>query len=201
MNHALAPALDHYVSDPVADHLSCLIGKLVAAKVGVLGGAHSRLIRLLAAGPDSPVVSALSEHMRDLAIQGFEFRMVFADDGPKTSAEALAAALERAKAGLSKREGVLRLIGGPAARKVNESLVLGERLAWIGAPLPHKWEAQTDFGQTIQRPSAVHLAAMGFESIRVGSHTWTVQPAEAAEPKSRQNIIQSLFDWRPGENR
>ncbi len=201
MNHALASKLDSYARDPVTDHLSEMIAKLTSDKVGVLGGPDSKIIRLLAAGPDSPVVSAMCEHMRELAIHDFEFRLVFADNGPKAAADTLITALDHARAGLSRSEGVLRLIGGPAARKVNESLVLGERLAWIGAPMPQKWEAQADFGQTIQRPSAVHLAAMGFESVRVGSLLWQVAPAHAAAPKSPQTVIQSLFEWRPGENR
>lgn len=201
MNQALAPILEPYANDPVADHLSGMIANLLSDKVGVLGGPNATIIRLLAAGPDSPVVNALNGHMRELAIQGYEFRLVFAGTGSRHAADALIANLDHARAGQSKRDGVLRLIGGPAARKVNESLVLGERMAWIGAPMPNLVETQTDFGQTIQRPSAVHLAAMGFESVRVGSSAWDMTPASAAAAPAPQSVIQSLFEWRAGENR
>ena len=201
MNNALAPALDHFINDPVAEHLSGVLTDFVSEKVGVRDGPDSKIIRLLAAAPDTPVVMALSEHLYDLALQGFDFRFVFAENAPSAAAENLTLTLERARGGLSGQDGVLRLIGGPAARKVNESLVLGDRLAWIGAPVPHKWEAQTDFGRTIQRPSAVHLAAMGFESVRVGSMPWQVSADEARASTSTRTVIQSLFDWRTGESR
>ncbi len=201
MNQALAPALEPVVSDPVADHVSAMFAYLQTDKVGVLGGPNSKVIRLLAAGPDSPAVTALCDHMRDLAIKDFELRLIFAERGTKQSSDALVAALDHAKAGQSRQDGVMRLIGGPAARKVNESLVLGEQLAWIGAPMPNRAETQTEFGQTIMRPSAIHMAAMGFESVRVGSLPWEEAPAPAEAPKSKQSVIQSLVEWRAGEHR
>ena len=201
MNQALAPTLDPIVRDPVADHISAMIADLLSDKVGVLGGPNSKIIRLLAADPDSPASNALCEHMRDLAIQEFEFRLVFADRGRTQSADAVVAALDHARAGQSGQDGVLRLIGGPAARKVNESLVLGDQLAWIGAPMPQRTETQTEYGQTIRRPNAIHLAAMGFESVRVGSLPWHAAPAPAAVAKSPTSVVQSLLEWRAGEHR
>ena len=201
MNQALAPALDPIVRDPVADHISAMIAYLLSEKVGVLGAPNAKIIRLLAADPDSPASNALCSHMRDLAIQDFEFRLVFADRGRTQSADALMAALDHARAGQSRQDGVLRLIGGPAARKVNESLVLGDQMAWIGAPMPQRAETQTEFGQTIMRPNAIHLAAMGFESVRVGSLPWHDAPAPAAAAKSPTTVVQSLLEWRADVHR
>lgn len=201
MNQALAPALDPIVKDPVADHISAMIVDLLSENVGVLGGPNAKVIRLLAADPDSPVSNALCSHMRDLAIQGFEFRLVFAERGRIQSANALMAALDHARAGQSRQDGVVRLVGGPAARKVNESLVLGDQMAWIGAPMPKRAETQSDFGQAISRPNAIHLAAMGFESVRVGSVPWYADPAPATAAKSPTSVVQSLLEWRAGAHR
>lgn len=199
MNDALAPAFDPYVSDPVAGHLSGLFVELLADKYEALRGVETKVIRVLAAAPDSPVIHALCGHMGALIRAGYEFRFVFAENEPKPAAEHFITALENIRPGLSRQDGVLRLVGGPAARKVNESLVLGGRTAWIGAPLPHKSEVQTEFGQTIQRPSAVHLAAMGFESVRVGSLPWTLTGEEIHVRRPAVTIIRSLYDCRPGE--
>ena len=88
---------------------------------------------------------------------------------------------------------VLRQVAGKAAVQVNESLVLGENVAWIGAPMPDRWAIQTDLGQTVSRPSAVHLAAMGFEAIRLGSDPWPVESElarHAAMPKPAPRLVE-----------
>lgn len=200
MNNALAPAFEPYIDDPVAEHLAAILDEFVKERTGVLSGPNAKIIRILAATPTSPVVNALTEHLRELAIREFEFRFVFAERGLENPRNHFLLTLERARAGTTAGEGVLRIVGGPAARKVNESLVLGDRIAWIGASLPDKSAVQTDFGQIIRRGNAVHLAAMGFESVRVGSDPWREAPPRVRLSTSRQSAVQSLFDWRPGEN-
>lgn len=201
MNHALAPAFDHYVADPIARHVYTLFNKALSDKTVAAGGTHSKIVRLLAASPGSPVAEAFIDLSRDLAIQGFDFRLVFTDRGHEEHRNHLVLALERARVGLARKDGVLRVTGTPVPRKLHESLVLGDRFAWIGAPVAQKWETETEFGQTIQRPSAVHLAAMGFDSLRAASEPWRVElPAKEPE-RTPETVIQSLCDWRPGENR
>ncbi len=198
MNIALAPAFEPYVDDPVAEHLAVILDEFLEQRPGVLDGPNTKIIRLLAATPTSPVVSTLTERLRELAIRDFEFRFVFAERGLKNPRNHFLLALERARAGTATGEGVLSIIGAPAARKVNESLVLGDRIAWIGGALPDKSAVQTEFGQIIRRDSAVHLAAMGFESVRVGSEPWREAPSRVQLSTSPKSVVQSLFDWRPG---
>jgi len=109
------------------------------------------------------------------------------------SRDVLIAALGRLRADGQMSGDVLRQVAGKAAAQVNESLVLGDHTAWIGAPMPDRWAIQTDLGQTVTRPSAVHLAAMGFEAIRLGSDPWPIESelaSRAAVSKPAPRLVE-----------
>ena len=199
MDLALAPSFEPYVDDPVAEHLADLIESYVSDKSGYQERPHAKTVRVLAATPVSPVVAALSPRLRELAIREFGFRFLFAERGPEPQQGEFLDTLERARIGSSRDPQILRLIGAKPVHKVNESLVLGDRLAWIGAPLQERSAVQTAFGQVITRGSAVNLAAMGFEAVRPGSQPWTGADTHAGSGGTA--TVHSLFDWRPGLER
>lgn len=201
MDLALAPTFEPCVDDPAAAHLAELIEAYISDKSAYHERLHAKTIRVLAATPASPVVWALSQRLRELAIREFAFRFVFADRGPEAQRDHFTDTLERARIGSSLDPQVLRLVGKKPAGKVNESLVLGDRAAWIGAPLQERSAVQTEFGQIIKRSSAVNLAAMGFDSVRLGSEPWTGAPALPCGGSADTATVHSLFDWRPGLER
>lgn len=172
-------AAAHY-SEPrpdqnVRDHLSGLIDEFIAGRGPSFGRKKGPQVRVLAASAASPLVMAIIPFIPKLDTLGLDLRVLLAERGMNDSRDVLIGALGRLRADGQMSGDVLRQVAGKAAAQVNESLVLGEYAAWIGAPMPDRWAIQTDQGQTVYRPSAVHLAAMGFEAIRLGSDPWPVE--------------------------
>ena len=181
-------AAAHY-SEPrpdqnVRDHLSGLIDEFIAGRGPSFGRKKGPQVRVLAASAASPLVMAIIPFIPKLDTLGLDLRVLLAERGMNDSRDVLIGALGRLRADGQMSGDVLRQVAGKAAAQVNESLVLGEYAAWIGAPMPDRWAIQTDQGQTVYRPSAVHLAAMGFEAIRLGSDPWPVE-SELAQPCRR----------------
>lgn len=192
MNQAWTPAVDLSTSDTVEEHLCGLVEVFLDHGPDAPLGREGRIIRLLAASPGSPVVTALTSYMPELVERNLEFRFVFADRGLPGARSDLASALNDASDGLADRAGVLKRIVGAPARRVHESLVLGDRLAWIGAPMPNSWALGAELGQIIRRPSAVQLAAMGFESVWIGSEEWIMSADIPVMPTVLKPVYQSM---------
>ena len=177
----------------VRDHLSGIIQDFITGRGPHFGRKKGPQVRVLAASAASPVVSAFVPFIPKLDTLGFDLRVLLAERGMNDSRDVLISALGRLRADGKMSGDVLRQVAGKAAVQVNESLVLGENVAWIGAPMPDRWAIQTDLGQTVSRPSAVHLAAMGFEAIRLGSDPWPVESElarHAAMPKPAPRLVE-----------
>lgn len=192
MNQAWTPATDVSNTHTVEEHLCGLVEVFLDHGLDAARGREANIIRLLAASPASPVVVALTAYMPELVERRCDFRFVFADRGLPAARSDLSSALNGAEDGLADREGVLRRIVGAPARRVHESLVLGDHLAWIGAPMPNKWALGAELGQIIRRPSAVQLAAMAFESVWIGSENWLMSADIPALPTVLKPVYQTM---------
>lgn len=169
MQHAVAPDVNVSRHDAVQQHLCELVARFLSKELNVFSRPDSTVIRLLAASPLSPVVTAVTGHLPQLLKRDCQFRFVFAERGMLDARVQLLSALNQADDGLAAQPGVLMRISGAAARRVHESLILGDRLAWIGAPMPDKWAVESNMGQMIERRNAVRMAAMGFDAVRIGA--------------------------------
>ena len=129
--------------------------------------------------------------MPELVERNLEFRFVFADRGcPAPAVTWRRHSMTPVTAWPT--AGVLKRIVGAPARRVHESLVLGDRLAWIGAPMPNSWALGAELGQIIRRPSAVQLAAMGFEVVWIGSEEWIMSADIPVMPTVLKPVYQSM---------
>ena len=193
MTPAAAQYADPRPDQNVRDHLSGIIQDFITGRGPHFGRKKGPQVRVLAASAASPVVSAVVPFIPKLDTLGFDLRVLLAERGMNDSRDVLISALGRLRADGKMSGDVLRQVAGKAAVQVNESLVLGDHIAWIGAPMPDRWAIQTDLGQTVTRPSAVHLAAMGFEAIRLGSDAWPVESElarHAAMPKPAPRLVE-----------
>ena len=190
-------AAAHY-SEPrpdqnVREHLSGIIQEFISGRGPHFGRKKGPQVRVLAASAASPVVMAVVPFIPKFDTLGFDLRVLIAERGMNDSRDVLISALGRLRADGQMSGDVLRQVAGKAAAQVNESLVLGDNIAWIGAPMPDRWAIQTDLGQTVTRPSAVHLAAMGFEAIRLGSDPWPIESelaSRAAVSKPAPRLVE-----------
>ncbi|MGI9414958.1 MAG: hypothetical protein ACR2PM_14885, partial [Hyphomicrobiales bacterium] len=176
----------------VREYLSGLIDEFLARRGPHCARRAAPQVRVMAVSAASPVVTAVIPFIPKFDTSGIDLRVVLAERGMNDTRDVLITALGRLQPDGRMTGDVLRQVAGRAAAQVNESLVLGDHAAWIGAPMPDRWAIQTDIGQTVYRPGAVHLAAMGFESIRLGSDPWPVETDLASRIAAQRAALRPL---------